>query len=402
LSAPVRLSLVLLAAASALSFFAFGIRGTTGLFLAPISQEYGWGREIFAFSVALQMLIWGALVPPAGAIADKFGSARVLAVGAVFYAVGYALMAYAELPWQMHLAAGVMVGIGLAGTSLTIVVAVLARHTSPAQRSFVLGIATAVTSLGQFALLPIGQAFISAYGWHDAALLLGAMALVMFPLAFFVRSKGAAAPGMLDQPLKSALAEAFGTPSYVLLVIGFFVCGFQLFFIVNHLPAFVTDRGLPAWVGSATLALIGLTNVIGSLAAGWMGGRWSKKYGLAGMYFTRAAITTALLLLPLSPFTVLAWGAVMGTIWLATMPLTSGLVAQFFGLRWMATLFGIVFFSHQVGGFFGVWLGGLVFDLTKSYDVMWWIFVALGIVAGLLHLPIREAPVARLAGVRPA
>ncbi len=391
-----RTPLVIIVCGCLLGFFGFGLRSGSGLFLAPISQELGWGREIFALSVALQMLIWGATVPIAGAIADTWGSARVLTVGALLYGAGLVLMAYSSEPWHMHLTAGALVGIGLAGTSFTIVMAVLARLVAPERRSFVLGVCVSVTSLGQFVLLPLGQGFITAYGWHTAAILLGLIAFAMVPLGLVVRSDNRPAPGAVEQPLKAALSEAFGYRSYVLLVTGFFVCGFQLFFILNHLPSYLSDKGEPPWVAGWTLALVGLTNVVGGILAGYAGGHWPKRISLAAIYVARSVATVLFLLLPLSPASTLIYGAVMGVLWLSTVPLTSGLVAQFFGVRWMATLFGFAFLSHQVGGFLGVWLGGLLFDVYQSYDVMWWLNIALGLVAAAIHMPIREAPVPRL------
>jgi MFS family permease len=390
---------LIIACGCALSFIAFGVRSGTGLFLTPISLELGWGREIFALSVALQMLVWGACVPIAGAVADKYGSGRVLAVGAVLYGGGFMLMAYSSEPWHMHLTAGALVGMGLAGTSFTIVLAVMARMVKPERRTQVVGLGTAVTSLGQFVILPLGQGFITAYGWHTAAILLGGIALCMLPFATVVRGNGRPPAGMVDQPLTNALGEAFGHRSYVLVVIGFFVCGFQLFFILNHLPAYLSDQGLPPWVASWTLALVGLANVAGGILAGWAGARWPrhKRVSLSLIYLARSVFTVAFVMLPLTPATTMIYGGLMGLLWLSTVPLTQGLVAQFFGLRWLATLFGIAFFSHQVGGFLGVWLGGLLFDLYKSYDIVWWLNVALGVFAAAVHMPIREVPSARLA-----
>jgi len=392
-----RATLIIIVVGCIINFIAFGVRSGSGLFLTPVSLEYGWGREIFALSIALQMLIWGAAMPLAGAIADKFGTARVLAVGSLLYASGFILMAYSSEPWHMHLTAGALIGMGLAGTSFTLVMAVLARIVRPERRSIVMGICTAATSLGQFAILPLGQGLVVAYGWHTASIILGCIALLMLPLAGFIRSNASPPPGMADQSLRNALSEAFGYRSYVLLVTGFFVCGFQLFFILNHLPSYLSDKGMPPWVASATLALVGLGNVAGGIMAGYAGSRWSKRLGLAGIYVTRSVVTLAFILLPLSPATAMIFGSVMGLLWLSTVPLTQGLIVQFFGLRWLATLFGFAFFSHQVGGFFGVWLGGLLFDLYKSYDIVWWLNIGLGLVAAAIHVPIREQPAPRLA-----
>jgi len=382
-----------------LSFIAFGVRSGSGLFLSPISQEFGWGREIFALSVAIQMLVWGAFVPICGAIADKYGSARVLATGTLFYAAGFALMAYSSTPLHMHITAGALVGIGLAGTSFTIVMAVFARLVRPERRSLVIGLCSSFTSLGQFVMLPLGQGFVTAYGWHTAALLFGAIALCMLPFSFVIRANGRPPAGVADQPLGAALSEAFAHRSYLLTVIGFFVCGFQLFFILNHMPSYLSDMGMPPWVASWALALVGLGNVAGAILAGVAGARWPghKRISLAFIYATRSAATAAFILLPLVPETAMIYGLIMGLLWLSTVPLTQGLVAQFFGLRWLATLFGIAFFSHQVGGFLGVWLGGLLFDLYKSYDIVWWLNIALGLLAAAVHIPIREAPAPRLA-----
>jgi MFS family permease len=387
-----------------LSFIAFGVRSGSGLFMTPISQELGWGREVFALSVALQMLIWGACVPIAGAVADKYGSGRVLATGALFYGGGFALMAYSSEPWHMHLTAGALVGIGLAGTSFTIVMAVLARLVRPERRTMVVGLCSAFTSLGQFVILPLGQGFVSAYGWHTAAILLGVIALGMLPFSYVVRANGQPPAGVVDQKLTAALSEAFAYRSYVLTVIGFFVCGFQLFFILNHLPAYLSDQGLPPSVAGWTLAMVGLANVAGSILAGMVGVRWpgQKRLFLAGIYVARSVLTVLFILLPLAPTTTILYGFGMGLLWLSTVPLTQGLVAQFFGVRWLATLFGIAFFSHQVGGFLGVWLGGLLFDLYKSYDIVWWLNIAMGVFAAVVHIPIREAPAPRLAAAAAA
>jgi MFS family permease len=376
----------------------FGARAGFGLFLAPISTELQWGREIFALSIAIQNVIWGAAQPFAGMLADKYGSGRVIAAGGAIYALGVALMAYSSEPWQMHMTAGVLVGLGTAFGSFMIVMATLARKVTPKRRSLVLGVATASGSIGQFTMVPLGQAFLQAYGWHVALLLLAAIVLLIIPLSTTVTGKGAPAPGMRDQTIREAFAEAFRHRSYNLLVAGFFVCGFHVAFIMVHLPAHIVDRGLAREVGGTALALVGAFNIVGSLAAGYIGGRFSKRWSLAAIYLARALAFALFVSLPVTELTVYLFSAALGLLWLSTVPLTSGLVAQFFGLRYMAMLFGVVFFSHQVGSFLGAWLGGRLYDAYGGYDVVWWLGVGLGIAAALVHIPIREAPVTRLAG----
>jgi MFS family permease len=379
-----------------ISIISFGARAGFGLFLGPISSQYGWGREVFALSIAIQNLVWGAASPLAGVIADRYGSGRVLTGGAVLYAAGLALMAYSSAPLTMHLSAGVLVGLGVAAASFAIVLAAFGRAVTPERRSLALGIGTASGSIGQFTLLPLGQSFIASYGWHTALLLIAAIVLLIVPLSAAVTGKGHAGAGTA-QTIREAFAEAFSHRSYVLLVFGFFVCGFHVGFIQVHLPAYITDQQLPAYVGANALALIGLFNIGGSFLTGYLGGRYSKRITLSGIYFLRAAAIAAFVLAPISEWSVYLFAASMGVLWLSTVPLTSGLVLQFFGLRYLASLFGFVFFGHQVGAFLGVWLGGRLYDLTQSYRIVWWIAVALGVFAGLIHLPIRERPVARLA-----
>ncbi len=375
----------------------FGARAGFGLFLTPISTEFQWGREVFALSIAIQNLVWGAAQPFAGMLADKYGSGRVLVMGAFIYAGGVALMAYSSDPWQMHITAGVVVGLGTAFASFMIVMATMARKVSPKWRTLVMGVATASGSIGQFTMVPLGQAFLKAYGWHTALLLLAAILLLIIPLASTITGKGAPTPGMRDQSVREAFGEAFGHKSYNLLVAGFFVCGFHVAFILVHMPAYIVDKGLPPETAATALAMVGLFNIIGSLSAGYIGGKFSKKYSLAAIYLGRAAAITLFVLLPTTELTVYMFAAAMGLLWLSTVPLTSGLVAQFFGMRYMAMLFGFVFFSHQVGSFLGVWLGGRLYDSYGTYDVVWWLSVALGIAAAIVHLPIREAPAPRLA-----
>ncbi len=374
----------------------FGVRSGFGLFLEPISAANGWGREVFAFAIAIQTVLWGFGQPFAGAIADRYGSGRVLAGGAVLYAFGVALTAYSTTPAVLNLTLGVLLGLGLAGTSFTVALAAIARMVPPEKRSWALGIGTAAGSLGQFLMVPLGQAFIAAYGWAFALILLSLFALAIVPLATVLAGKAPEGSGV-QQSLSQALKEAGGQRSYWLLIFGFFVCGFHVSFIQTHLPAYIVDRGLDPATGAWALALVGLANVVGSYTAGVLGGKRSKKYLLSFIYGARAVVIAVFVMLPMTEISVLVFAFAMGLLWLSTVPLTSGLVAQIFGPRYMATLFGIVFFSHQVGGFLGVWLGGRLFDATGSYDIVWWISLGLGIFAAIVHWPIDERPLARVA-----
>lgn len=400
-SAPAwRTPAVIIVAGCLLALLSFGIRASFGLFLAPMSGDFGWGREVFAVAVAVQNLLWGLCQPVAGAVADRYGSGRVLAGGALIYAAGLFLMADASTPGTLTLSAGVLVGCGVAGASFAIVLAAFARLMPEDKRSWALGLGTAAGSAGQFFMVPLGQAFISAYGWSMALTIFGFLALVMVPLAAALTGRSEHS-GALHQSVGSALTEAFKHPSYNLLTLGFFVCGFHVAFIQVHLPPYITDRGLDAGLAAWALAVVGGGNIIGAYCSGLLGGRYSKKYLLSALYFARAAVIALFVLLPISEASVLIFAGAMGLLWLSTVPLTSGLVAQFFGTQHMAMLFGIVFFSHQVGAFLGVWLGGYFFDATGSYDLVWWASVALGLLAAAVHWPIREAPVdrvARLAG----
>jgi MFS family permease len=382
-----------------IALLTFGIRASFGLFTLPISEAHGWGREVFALAIAIQNLLWGAGQPFAGALADRFGSARVLAVGGLLYALGVALMAMAATPLQMHLSAGVLIGLGLAGGSFTIVMAALARRVPPERRSWAMGIATAAGSLGQFVMAPLGQAFILAYGWHSALLILAAGVAVVPLLATAMVSSPSSlsSAGEIDLGLKTTLAQAFGHRSYLLLVAGFFVCGFHVAFITVHLPPYLMDAGADPRLAAWSIAIIGLCNIVGSYGAGVLGGRHSKRWLLAAIYFLRSVAIALFVLLPVTTLSVLLFAAAIGILWLSTVPPTSGLVAVMFGTRYMATLFGVVFFSHQVGAFLGIWLGGLFFELYGSYHAVWWMSVALGLFAALIHLPIVERPAPRFA-----
>jgi MFS family permease len=377
-----------------ISLLGFGPRSAFGFFLTPMSQANGWGRDVFALAFALQNLLWGIGQPFAGAVADRFGMVRVLSVGALMYAAGLALMAYTTSPLTLQVTAGVLVGFGLSGCSFNLVPE---RH-----RGLAIGAGTAAGSFGQFLFAPFGVAVIDNFGWQSALLTFSGMLLLIVPMALALatppNSPGKAGSGVPQaQSLTSALAEAFAHRSYVLLVFGFFTCGFQLAFITLHLPSYLIDRGLSAQVGGWALATIGLFNIIGSISVGWLSTIYPRRYLLATNYFLRAVFIAAFVLLPASPVTTLVFAAGMGLMWLSTVPPTSGLVSLMFGTRWLATLYGFAFFSHQVGGFLGAWMGGLLYERTGSYDIVWWLAVAFGILSAVINLPIEEKPVLRAA-----
>jgi MFS family permease len=381
----------------------FGPRSGLGFFLTPMSSAYGWGRDVFGLALAIQMLLWGAAQPFAGGLADRYGAVPVLTTGAVLYALGLAAMSYSTTPAMLHLTAGVVVGFGLAGASFTIVIGAFGRLMPPEWRTFAFGVGTASGSFGQFLFSPLSVALIDAYGWQNTLIVFAAVTLLIIPFAFALASpRGADAPAAgapARQSVAQALVEAFGHRSYVLLVLGFFTCGFQIFFISVHLPAYVVDRGLPAWVGGWTLAVIGLFNIIGAISAGWLSASMPKRYILSFIYFGRALAILIYIMLPPSAVATVIFGAALGLLWLSTVPPTSGLIAVMFGTRWLAMLFGFAFFSHQVGGFLGVWLGGILFERTGSYDAVWWLSILLGILSAVINLPIVEKPVERAAAV---
>ena len=385
---------VVMGAACLLLFLSFGTRASFGLFLTPVSADLGWGREVFALAIAIQNIVVGAAQPFVSAYADRFGTGRTVFVGGLIYSAGLWVMAHATNPADAYLGLGLLVGLGLSGTSFAIVFAAVGRVTPERHRSFALGATGSIGSVGQFAMVPAGQAFLDAYGWSTVLLILSGAILVSLLLAGVVR--GRPDEPATPQSLSEALREARDHGGYRLLVCGFFVCGFHVAYVGTHFPAYVTDRGLQPEYGAWALSLVGLFNIVGSFAAGYLGGRFSKRRLLSYLYIGRALLFTAFLLLPTTGGTVLVFGAVMGLLWLSTVPVTSALVAQIFGARYMGTLFGIVFFSHQMGAFLGAWLGGYMYDLTGSYDTVWWIAVGLGLVSALLHWPIDERPVARL------
>lgn len=395
-----RLAVIMIGAGSAIVLLNMGLRASFGLFLQPMSADLHWGREIFALALALQNLLWGAFQPVTGAIADRWGAGKVLAGGGVLYVLGLVLMANTAEPWQFNLGAGVMIGMAQAGAGLAIVLGAVSQYVTEDKRSLAFGIVTASASAGQLVVVPAGQAFLTFYGWPTAFLLLGCIAVLMIPLAGALRTRAdgdtsAAADTTIapqEQTLVAALKEAGGHRGFVLLTIGFFVCGFHVSFIGVHLPAYLVDQGIDAKWGAISLMLIGGFNIVGSIFSGVLGGRFSKKYLLAGLYTTRAVIIFLFITVPISVPSVLLFSAAMGLLWLSTVPLTSGLVAQIFGPRYVSTLFGIVFFNHQIGSFLGVWLGGYLFDATGSYDGVWLACIGLGVAAAFLHMPIAEQP----------
>ncbi len=384
---------LILACGAIILWLSFGARAGMGLYMQPLSLEYGWGREIFSFAIALQNLVWGALGPFAGGFADKLGAGRVVAGAGVLYVAGLVGMAYADTPLLMYVNSGFLIGLGLAGTSFAIVFAVIARAVPPERRSFALGIATAAGSFGQFTLLPVTQFLISRYDWHVAVLVMAGIFVLCIPLAIVMAGRPAAHAGPA-QSIGAALHEAWGERGYHLLFWGFFVCGFHIAMFTVHLPSFVTDQGLNAAHGMTALALIGLFNIIGSIVSGWLGGRFSKKYLLSAIYAIRVGLIALLVFFPLSPLTLYVFACGIGLLWLSTVPLTNGLVGQIFGLRYAAMLASIVFFGHQLGSFIGVWLAGYLYDTTGSYSGALLFSMALGVAAALLHLPVNEKPLA--------
>jgi MFS family permease len=392
-----------------ISMIGFGPRSALGFFLTPMSAAHGWGREVFALSVALQTLLYGAAQPFSGAIADRFGTVRVIIAGTLLYAAGLFMMAHAATPGMLYLSSSVLIGFGLSGCSFNLVISSFGKLLPESWRSLAFGAGTAAGSFGQFLFSPLGVSLIYHVGWQSALEIFAGLLLLMIPLAFAIATPRSDAPARkLDgaagtsgfvqtQTYKQALAEALTHRSYILLVLGFFTCGFQLGFVTLHLPAYLMDRGLSAEVGGWTLGVIGLFNIVGAMLSGWLGGRMPKRYILAVIYFARALAVVFLITLPASPAVALMYGALTGLLWLSSVPPTSGLVAVMFGTRWMAMLFGIAFFSHQVGGFLGVYLGGAVFERTGSYDLVWWLGVLFGVLSAVINLPIVEKPVGRLA-----
>ncbi len=372
-----------------------GVRHGFGLFLPPMSAQFGWGREVFAFAIALQNLIWGLAQPFTGALADRFGAAKVVIVGGVLYAVGLVLMGMSDSLLTLSLSAGLLIGIGLSGTSFSVILGVVGRALPPEKRSMGMGIASAAGSFGQFAMLPGTLGLIGWVGWSSALLVLGLLVAMIVPLVSMLKDRPTPSLGG-EQTLKEALREACTHSGFWLLAFGFFVCGFQVVFIGIHLPAYLVDQHLPATVGTTVLALIGLFNIFGTYTAGWLGGRMSKPRLLTALYLARAVVIVVFLWAPLSQFSAYLFGMAMGFLWLSTVPLTNGTVATMFGVRNLSMLGGIVFLFHQLGAFLGGWLGGVVYDQTGSYDLIWQGSIVLSLLAAALNWPVRERPVARL------
>jgi predicted MFS family arabinose efflux permease len=375
---------------------ALGVRHNFGLYLQPMTVDLGIGREAFSFAIAIQNLIYGFAQPFTGMIADKFGTARVLIGGAILYGIGLVLMSLSSTSWELNLSAGLLIGIALGCSGFSIVFGVVGRAVPAEKRTTALGIVGAAGSFGQFIMLPYGQTLITNLGWHTALLILAATVLIIIPLSgALVEDKKAQAQRFHKQSIREALREAFSHRGYVLLCLGYTVCGFQLMFISVHFPAYLLDQRMTPQVGMTALALIGLFNIFGSYTWGWLGNRYRKHYLLSLLYFIRAVAVAIFIALPLSPATVFGFAATIGFLWLGTVPLTNGLIAQVFGTQYLSTLGGSAFLFHQVGSFMGVWLAGYLFDTTGSYTVMWTLTIAMGVLAALLNLPIDEKQITR-------
>jgi MFS family permease len=394
---PLSLAQVLICGAAIVTL-AMGIRHGFGLWLQPITTQYGWTRENFAFAIAIQNLAWGVTGIGAGMLADKFGAFKVIIGGAILYALGLVGMAYANTPFLFALSAGILIGAAQAGTTYAVIYGVIGRNVPAEKRSWAMGVAAAAGSFGQFLMVPTEGFLISTFGWQQALVMLGFATLLMIPLAFGLREhafSNGSVPVKRDQTIVQALTEAFKYPSFQLLMAGYFVCGFQVVFIGVHLPSYLKDQGLSPQVASYALALVGLFNVFGTYIAGSLGQTMSKTKILSFIYFARAVVVAVFILAPLSPMSVYIFASVMGLLWLSTVPPTNAVVAQIFGIQHLSMLSGFVFFSHQIGSFLGAWMGAVIFDANKSYDVMWYIIIALGIFGGLINLPVKETAVIR-------
>jgi MFS family permease len=400
---PLSLSQVLICGAAIVTL-AMGIRHGFGLWLQPITTQYGWTRENFAFALAIQNLTWGVTGIAAGMLADKFGAFKVIIGGAILYALGLVGMAYANTPFLFALSAGILIGAAQSGTTYAVIYGVIGRNVPAEKRSWAMGVAAAAGSFGQFLMVPTEGFLISSFGWQQALVMLGLATLLMIPLSFGLREAafaGGATAVKRDQTIVQALIEAFKYQSFQLLMAGYFVCGFQVVFIGVHLPSYLKDQGLSPQVASYALALVGLFNVFGTYIAGSLGQSMSKTKILSFIYFARAIIVTIFILAPLTPMSVYIFASLMGLLWLSTVPPTNAVVAQIFGIQHLSMLSGFVFFSHQIGSFLGAWMGAVIFDANKSYDVMWYIIIALGVFGGLINLPVKESAILRSA-LKPA
>lgn len=395
---PLSMNQVLLCGALIVTL-SMGIRHGFGLWLQPITMDRGWTRETFALALAIQNISWGIAGPFAGMLADRFGAFKVLLVGGLLYALGLVLMALSTSGLAFAGSAGLLIGMAQSGTTYAVIYGVIGRNVAPARRSWAMGVAAAAGSFGQFLMVPVENWLISGFGWQNALFLLSIAAIAILPLAFGLREPAVAAPTGPRQSLPQALREAFGYPSFRYLMAGYFVCGFQVVFIGVHLPSYLKDHGLSPQVATYALALIGLFNVFGTYTAGVLGQRLAKRHILATIYAARTVAIVIFLFVPLSPASVYVFAAVMGFLWLSTVPPTNAVVAQIFGVQYLSTLGGFVFLSHQVGSFLGVWLGGKLYDTTGSYDVVWWLAAALGLFAAAINLPVREHAIARPAPV---
>jgi MFS family permease len=384
---------------AAIVTLSMGIRHGFGLWLQPITMDRGWSRETFAFAIAIQNLAWGIAGPVAGGLADRFGAFRVLIVGSVLYALGLVLMGLATSGLAFTGSAGLLLGLAQSGTTYAVVYGVIGRNVAADKRSWAMGVAAAAGSFGQFLMVPVENWLIGGIGWQQALFVLGCLALAIVPLAFGLKEPPYVKAAGVQQSIGHALREAFAHPSFRWLTAGYFVCGFQVVFIGVHMPSYLRDHGLSPNVATTALALIGLFNVIGTYAAGTLGQHLPKRYILSSIYTLRSIAIVIFLYVPLTPMSVYVFSAVMGVLWLSTVPVTNAVLAQVFGVQYLSMLGGMVFFSHQIGSFLGVWLGGMLYDSTGSYDIVWWIAVALGIFAALANLPVKESAVVRASAV---
>ena len=381
-----------------IAMLSFGVRSSFGLFLEPMTTTRGWDRETFALAMAIQNLLWGFGVPIAGALADRYGPVVVMLLGSIVYAAGLWAMSVVEAPFAFYMTAGVLTGIGVAFTSFSLVMTAMAKAVGPERRSLAMGAGASAGSFGQVIFSPLGLVFIESFGWEASLTYMAFLVLMIIPLAVMLPKSRAAGMATVESEVKfaTAIKEAFSHRGFLLLTAGFFVCGFHVSFISVHLPAYVVDLGMEARVGAYALAIVGLFNILGAFLGGAAGQKWSKKSALTVIYFLRGIVITGLVLAPPSELTIYIFAATMGMLWLSTVPLTNAIVGQVFGMQWLGTLFGLVFLSHQLGSFIGVWLGGYVYDSTGSYDFVWWCGVGLAFVAAGLHWPINETPLARL------